>query len=351
MQQYNLTQGLINPDPNGHDAVLLHRLFRERIKQSFILLVQEVAKTLKKDYEAPLAFLKNINSDKRYSLRIFYSYYSLLAYIANNDIRACEKLCDSLCSSLTCKNIYNNHFSIETVHAEEWEKNFSRDVLQKAELKFEKLDDKDLAYCKNYILEAIEVIKQSSSDMSVELSDHVSLIYVPKGDISSYVGAGSGVKYFGVLFITAPCSEYDPLLYFFDLIAHELSHTHLNIIMGLDSIVLNDSSERYLSPARNTLRPMKGIFHAHFVFYRLIYMYLKAEKVFNPNNESLPKNISVEELDASIGVLPWEYKRRLVAWIHKFKQGEEIIRKHAKLTKIGEQLFDKMSENFLKMTN
>jgi HEXXH motif-containing protein len=126
---------------------------------------------------------------------------------------------------------------------------------------------------------------------------------------------------------------------------------HLNIIMGLDSVILNDASERYFSPAKIELRPMKGIFHAHFVFYRLIYMYLKAGKVFNPKNKPLSKNISIEELDANIAMLPWEYKRRLLVWIHKFKQGEEIIVKHAKLTKIGEQLFEKMSENFLKMIN
>ncbi len=347
--QHDVAQCLINPDPNYDGAVMLHRLFRENIKKSFTLLVQEVATTLEKNYQALLTFLNNINSNQRYSVYIYYQYYSLLNYIADNNIHSCEQLCDSLCSELTDENLYADGLKIQTLQQERWEKDFLKDVLNTSEEDYKKIDAIKLANYKKYIRKAIEVIKKSDRDMAAELFDYTSLICLLKVGSAHYFGSSSSVKYFGVLLITSPSDNIDRLLYFFDLIIHEASHLHLNIVMGLDPVVLNDPNEVFYSPARNNKRRMKGIFHAHFVFYRLILIYLKAWEYLNPTNVPLPENIPQKDLDAGISQQPWEYKRRLVAWIHKFKRGEEVIRKHAKLTEVGQQLFDNMSKNFVKV--
>ena len=78
-------------------------------------------------------------------------------------------------------------------------------------------------------------------------------------------------------------------------------------------------------------------------------MYLKAWKHLNPNNDPLPTDLPTEALEAGIGEQPWEYKRRLTAWIYKYKKGEATLREHAKLTQVGQQLLETMSENMAKV--
>jgi len=345
----NFSQYLVEAKPTQDGAVTLHHQFRKKIKKSFILLVEEVARSLKKDYQEQLDFLNHINVDRRCSVHVYNAYYTLLGYVATNDIKACEQLCGSLLTDLNNDNIYKEHFTVETVKGEAWENDFLKDISSHEGSFFEALSSEDLEKHTRSIKQVIEMIHACDAGMGAEFDDHVNEVFLPRGRLRNYLGSGSGVKYFGVLFITAPHDGYDPLLYFFDLMVHEASHFHLNIIMAFDPIVLNDPSERFHSPARNNLRPMKGIFHAHFVFYRVVLMYLEAAKYFNPNNEPLPTNIPVDALEAGIGDQPWEYQRRLAAWIYKFKKGEVIIGEHAKFTETGRQLFDNMSAHMVEV--
>ncbi len=52
-----------------------------------------------------------------------------------------------------------------------------------------------------------------------------------------------------------------------DDLMHENGHHHLNLRLILGNLLREDPDQIYYSPWRRTLRPIRGIFHAHFTFF------------------------------------------------------------------------------------
>lgn len=52
-----------------------------------------------------------------------------------------------------------------------------------------------------------------------------------------------------------------------DDLLHENGHHHLNLYLILGNLLREDPDQIYYSPWRRTLRPVRGIYHAHYTFY------------------------------------------------------------------------------------
>lgn len=335
---------LVEPNPHQAGAGILHQLFREKLKASFITLILECARVLNQSFQQQLDFITNLKVAKKFSSRLYSNYYSLLAFMVKNDRQSCRKLCENLTTSLANDDLYASELNIINFRNKEWDLNFVNEILNQGHQGvYNCISEPDFELNKSQIYQALENIKLSSKDMDSEIRDHLNLIELVDGIFNIY--SASSVKYLGALPVAIPPPSIDPVYYYFDVIIHEGSHQHLNILMGLDPIVLNKPDQMFISPARKVPRPMKGIFHAHFVFYRLILMYKLAYAFFDATDkkhESKDKcfdNIRIKEL-------PWNFNLRLSAYQHKFKEGEMIIKKHAQLTDQGWKLFNNMSKNF-----
>lgn len=335
---------LVEPNPNQAGAVILHQLFREKLKNSFIVLIQECARVFHQSFQQQLDFINNLIVAKKFSSHIYSNYYSLLAFMVKNERQSCKKLCEDLCALLSREELYVSGINIINFQNREWEINFLNDILNQGNQGvYNCISDGNFELNKSHLSQALEQIKLSSNDMYYEIMDHLNLIELVEGVFHIY--SGSSVKYLGALPVALPPQSINPIYYYFDVIIHEGSHQHLNILMGLDPIVLNKADQTFISPARKVPRPMKGIFHAHFVFYRLILMYKMASNYFDTrDNKTEQENNHLD--DRRIKELPWDFNLRLSAYQHKFKEGEMIIREHAQLTEAGWELFNNMSRNF-----
>lgn len=121
-------------------------------------------------------------------------------------------------------------------------------------------------------------------------------------------------------------AEYEPTaasyLTLIQRIVHENAHMLLHLISIEDGLVENKPSDLFSSPFRKDPRPMIGIFHAHFVVFRLIDL-MKTTAIYD---YFTLKGISCDEQLESL------YK--------SLKQTSEIIGNHAILTDLGRQIFE-----------
>ncbi len=335
------------PDPDESNSRELHYLFRKRIKESLIRLVEKIAVFLKKDYQVQIGYLSSLIIEKKFSPIIYYFYFSLLEFIIKKEQLKYSEYCENLCDLLPFKNIYSETIVINTLENKAWEKEYIENLMKNANRPsfVTQATDEQILESKVYIQKALEIINKANKDMFAEIHDHVSSIKIFAGDYDAF--SGTSMKYFGNLFFKNCTIDADPVLYFFESLIHETSHLHLNILMAFDPLLIN-SKEHFYSPARDTIRPMKGILHGHFVVYRLVLMYLAAysyRTLFN-NRIDVAENL---DFNVAIGKQPWNYSTRLEIFKFKFIQGDELIRQHAKLTPGGQELLDNMKDNFEKM--
>jgi hypothetical protein len=334
---------LAEPNPNA-GAALLHQLFREKLKNSFIALIKECGRVFNQTFQQQLDSLTILNAARKFSPHIYSNYYSLLAFMVKNDRQNCRKLCENLSAILANEELYASELHIINFQNKEWDLNFVNEILNHSnQAVYNFISEPDFELNKAHIYQALETIKLSSNEMYSEIRDHLNLIELVDGSFAIY--SASSVKYLGALPIAIPAQSINPVYYYFDVIIHEGSHQHLNILMGLDPIVLNKPDQTFISPARKVPRPMKGIFHAHFVFYRLILLYKLAYNFFNTGaKEPGPKDKHLDNI--RIKELPWDFNLRLSAYQHKFREGEMLIKAHAQLSEQGWELFNNMSKNF-----
>jgi len=337
--------------PNAIGAMKLHHLFRQRVKKSFIKLIEESSKVLKSDYDDQIAYLEVLDDQKRFSVNLYDCYFSLLESMSVQDKNKCNILINTFKQRLENDSVYTDSLLIRTQKNEPWEDDFQEIMLNDRNMEivhFDKLSSEELAQCRKYVNSAINIIQQSCDDFYQEIIDRMSMIYFVKGDFLTL--SGSCMRYFSSIGMKPHIPEADPILYYFDLIIHESSHNHLFTVFGADPVVLNDKEPCY-SAARNCDRPMKGTFHAHFVFYRLFYMYYKALSLFVKDQDKIDWDDHEIGSNARIIELPWDYEKRIVCYRNKFLQSEEVLKSRIKLTPIGQKLFNNMSEHFREITN
>lgn len=63
-----------------------------------------------------------------------------------------------------------------------------------------------------------------------------------------------------------------------DDLLHENGHHHLNLYLILGNLIREDADQIYYSPWRRTLRPIRGIYHAHFTFFYALKLFYDLSK-------------------------------------------------------------------------
>lgn len=160
---------------------------------------------------------------------------------------------------------------------------------------------------------------------------HVPGIY---GEIKNYVTnilvfnsdkiiSGSTFSLAKCIYFRAPVDRsMNSVLEVLDLITHEVAHMHLHLLSIKDPLVLNDPEELFSSPFRKDNRPMIGIFHAHFVIYRLLFL------------------LTTPSLYERFKCIRSDYDKRIQTYLERIAFSKEIVQKHAKLTDLGKSMFD-----------
>ena len=105
-----------------------------------------------------------------------------------------------------------------------------------------------------------------------------------------------------------------------DRILHESAHIHLHLQTMKDPLLLNSPNELYGSPFRDKPRPLIGIYHAHFVLYRLI------------NGLSTP---AVRDRFGDGLVKP-----ALDNYITAISATQKILKENGKFTSLGQDIFE-----------
>lgn len=136
----------------------------------------------------------------------------------------------------------------------------------------DKLDRTALSTVADQVAGALQRIERLDPDLA-RLIERVIRLYVPVkpveiGQHHSFTTAA----YPGVIFLSPSAN---PLL-LTEAIVHEYAHTELDRITAFEAIYRKeDEDATYYSPWRNDARPLWGLFHAIYVFFR-VYEFLQA---------------------------------------------------------------------------
>ncbi|CAM1333171.1 aKG-HExxH-type peptide beta-hydroxylase [Tenacibaculum aestuariivivum] len=123
----------------------------------------------------------------------------------------------------------------------------------------------------NKFEEALKYIKKIDIDLYQETNVLTRDITLLRG--FPFIG-GSSLNHFGTSFFNL-LPEWSIECYA-DHIVHEAAHQKIHSIFELEPILLNPNDTLAKSPIRPDKRPLEGIFHATFVFYRLSHFFFKA---------------------------------------------------------------------------
>lgn len=165
---------------------------------------------------------------------------------------------------------------------------------------------------------ALELLEGAAPELAAEFHELVSDVRLMH---TRNMGSVSTPRCFGTIYLRCPVSgteRADPVLYFFEPLVHEMSHTALNVVMTHDPLIRNDPAARYYHPLRADNRPMSGIFHGMFVLSRVACAFH-----------------ALRELDKRD-----EVPRRLATVHKKFAAAAAVVAEHGILTDAGREVFD-----------
>lgn len=171
------------------------------------------------------------------------------------------------------------------------------------------------------ILSARRLLDRAAPELAGEVGAIINEIVLVAGDpkCKMQFDGGSHFQLWGSLFLN---TDFHPTeLAVVEVIAHESAHSLLHGFCRDENLVENDEEERFASPLRVDPRPMHGIYHAAFVSARMHWA-----------------------MSAMIdsGVLDTEAKRHASdardADARNFAAGYSVVRKHGRLTPLGERL-------------
>ncbi|MBN8290546.1 hypothetical protein JI664_01075 [Rhodobacter sp. NTK016B] len=169
---------------------------------------------------------------------------------------------------------------------------------------------------------AREIMQDFAPDWAREFDLLVSRIYLAANRDPKKSGFGGATVFaaFGSILLNA--DKIDGLPSTLMTLVHESSHAKLFLYHLDDPVILNEDNELYASPLRSTPRPMEGIFHAAWVSARMV----QAARCLLDSGYSGP---GADEL---------RRRSRQAAIVYRDCATE--IQRHARLTPLGQQLFD-----------
>ncbi len=141
----------------------------------------------------------------------------------------------------------------------------------------------------------------------------------------------------GRIFIREVTASY-PDFYYLDMMMHEISHLYFNLIATFHPLI-SDYTKHFFSVAKNTDRPIFGIYNATFVLYRLITLYPLVEPLLRQSEQALTAEMRLEDfLYHRFFRIPFNYDLRLALYHMKFNVACEQLLMSDALTTIGRTL-------------
>jgi hypothetical protein len=325
-----------------------------KIKASLHKLLLEIARLLPDDDIAQFSeAINNLDASRRYAPRLYFAYFGLLQGIARSDRNAILERYEALriCLYAPFCDTFEVRDSVDEIAL-----SFLRahQIASRTDASFldlttsandsdtiEDLDPSVASTSRQRMTELHSVLAADVPELADEVSSLVSVVQLMPRSFAAE--AASSLSAFGMVLLRPPhdlTQQYERLFYF-DRIIHETAHIYLNLLMTFDPLV-NNGSELAPSPARQTFRPVKGVLHAHFVFFRLLYAYQHAP--YSIRRTEAPSAPLSELNRLSLSALPLSYARRKAVYFDKFIQGDAILRSSARFTPRGQYFFDAMRE-------
>ncbi|MDR7006209.1 aKG-HExxH-type peptide beta-hydroxylase [Paraburkholderia strydomiana] len=188
------------------------------------------------------------------------------------------------------------------------------------------------------------LIATGNPNLADELASIVSVLQLMPQTFSAE--AASSLSAFGMVVVRPPLNvtESSERFFYFDRVIHEAAHTWLNLLMTFDPLVTNGATLTP-SPARLTLRPVKGVLHAHFVFFRLLHAYANAPQCIRATHDASSLGLTADQIGRmSLSELPLSFALREGVYFGKFMEGDAVLRSSANFTAHGQHFFDAMKE-------
>jgi hypothetical protein len=328
----------------------LRTLLQDNVKESLRKIGREIERVLPQSVDGLSFGIERLNTAFRFSPRLYFDYFMLLQSMARSDASAVSARCDALRECLCVP--YANRFEVRGqmddiarcfLHAQRVATASQANVLsdESDDAIYDPVSDGDAERVRRNIAEIERGLAISAPDLADELAALVSVLQLMPRSFSAE--AASSLSAFGTVLIRPPLNTDESLtrFFYFDRIVHESAHLYLNMLMTFDPLVTNGATLA-VSPARRTLRPLKGVLHAHFVFFRLLHAYRHAPDAIRHTEALCPSRGEMDRM--SLSALPMSFSAREAIYFDKFIEGDSIIRSTAQFTQNGQRFFDSMME-------
>jgi hypothetical protein len=299
----------------------------QRVVNSVIYLINECASKLKIQNENLALALNKIKHLERLPPELHFYHHALQKSMREQSISSAKISLSLLIESILNNSIINNWISISPIGNTDWENFVIPEAIRLAEkssgnvARIETPTDEEFSNGKDSASAALSKIARFDPAMFDEIQENIRFIRLFSGDVTM---GFTDMRILGAMLIRLPRKTVDPVLYFFEHIIHEASHIHLNCLMTIDPLILNQPDELFTSPLRSDPRPMIGVFHATFVSARIARSF---HMLFNATGDQALLHPLAEVLDETI-------------------RGIKEIESNAKLTLQGEQLIAEMKTLF-----
>jgi hypothetical protein len=325
-----------------------------KIKASLHQLLHAIARLLPEDDVAQCReAIDELDASRRFAPGLYFAYFGLLQGIARSDRAAILVRYEALriclhapyCDAFEVRDSVDE-IALSFLQAHRIATRTEASVLDLTTSTMnsdvmEDIDSSVVTTSRRRMTELHATLAQDIPQLANEVASLVSVVQLMPRSFAAE--AASSLSAFGMVLVRPPrdLGEQCERLFYFDHVIHEAAHIYLNLLMTFDPLV-NNGAELAPSPARQTFRPVKGVLHAHFVFFRLLYAYRNApESIQQTEAPGGP----VAELDRlSLSALPLSYARRKAIYFDKFMQGDAILRSSARFTPRGQYFFDAMRE-------
>lgn len=356
LQDHSEWRELALPRPGSGRALRIE--LQRRLKDSLFKVLQEIERVIPEPLTQERALVEALDPSRRYAPEPYFAYFSLLESMARSDALAVVQRCKALRDCLHAP--YCDEFEIRqgvddiTLSFTRARHNAAESDVNRADFSssgverrtqtggdFSAVDPSVAQTAGRHCAATKTLIAARYPDLADELDSIVSVVQLMPPSFSAE--AASSLSSFGMILVRPlqHASEQHQRLFYFDRLVHEASHLYLNLLMTFDPLVTNGSALAP-SPARQTLRPVKGVLHAHFVFFRLLYAYRSAPELEGDAHERGRSAETAAHLP--IGALPLSFHTRQAAYAARFMQGDAILRSHAEFTERGRIFLESMKE-------
>ncbi|MEX3973749.1 aKG-HExxH-type peptide beta-hydroxylase [Paraburkholderia caribensis] len=300
--------------------------------------------------------IDELDVSRRYSPNLYFAYFGLLQGMARSDARAVVECCDVLrnylrapyCDMLEIREEVDD-VARSFLHAHRAASRSEASFLEFATSAKDSgaeddIDPSAVASARRQLAELNALIATSNPDLADELASIVSVLQLMPRSFAAE--AASSLSAFGMVLVRPPpnLTGSRERFFYFDRVVHEAAHTWLNLLMTFDPLVTNGATLAP-SPARLTLRPVKGVLHAHFVFFRLLHAYAKAPQCIRETHDANSLDLTADEIGRmSLSELPLSFALREGIYFDKFTEGDAVLRSSANFTARGQHFFDAMKE-------